>query len=1466
MFLSSLTFANYPDLYSNLTVNPGDVINITGGIKNSTGGLVGNENFTINFTTFNGTASTNGTGSLHANFSAPTKLGEHNITITYNGTSRKIKVWITNVSSTYSTISFITQKPPFSAGDTFLINVTMKNYTNAHVTNFTPLLEVYTTNGQKQSWTISNTTNSAVHNGIITYNVTVPSSAEGGTYAMILEKGRVVTSIYILSGYVMAVNIQTLQNETRASYAPGSQLDAVAKIRDTSGNPISNATNVIATIGFPNGTSINFTFSSGSSGRYNATFISNTLSGDYTVSVNANSSGTILDGSTSFTLRAISVSLSEEKGFFHEWGDSTGISPGSILSFNAVVTNLTDDSVYTGSTNGGDSQVNCSSVSLLDVTNSVNGSKIPTAITSTATGLFSGTTVCKIVFAAPNTTGTYRIRVNASIGTGSSLQSTGITYFSVQNYFMKPTTVSSLGGDFDFVVMVLAGSNLTFQLGAFDLANNREVAGNNITNISIIKIKPLSFAGGGDDITEGLLGMSTKFNISNITSGSATAGPTITITLPVNRTGPFIAEITAIINGTTPETITGRAFFMSKYVMGFLSNSGRDDVAGGKGEFEGGGFGGFGSGSSCSGREVFTGDVKDLNGNNNAQGVEFVNILEAREELTGSNIASCLSMGRNVTDTNGKINLSVTFSSSGSCASLSGFHIVIFNVTYQGKTDEVPAGFNCKRLNFFPSTSQFNYAPTSSVNFTINNARRINDSRSISNGTILIQRGFNFNPSTGPKALTPNGTLNFTMRDGTANYILYPSNFSLSKWPSGFIDTTPRLCSNSSEGSTCDTSFGGFAVKPYNVRVETINGQSPFGGTFSSGQNVTIRIQASTNVSRINYSSLVNGNTTTTGFTLKFGLPFGGKLTSLTTNAVALISDGWNHSSHTQTYGAELWEINATVPSTAKKGFNMLIITINNSLSEESEADPPIFMSIKTFNVQVGVEEGVMMTRFFNLNMQTQNESLSDEFGFNATNLTGTRNLRSKSGVVCARLGFNSTIYNENSAAGVHGNDYSVLLLDNTTAGVYDTVILNRSGEFTILRQGQNRSAMYIWKIDDCGFFKVVNATKTRQNSFDSYAGSYERGSIFTVPYIVKSGATSSPLSGVTVSANALIKQLDSSGGGAGNGFGGKLASSAYTATSGTTDGNGLAFLQMNISGDSGSMMIFWKLNTSDGLTDTASFNSFGFGGESGTQVQIRNFDAFGGRVARLGNNSNRVITVSRTNISSSLNVWNYTLLNPDVFAYNGTGRLPISNSETNLWFVFNSTNNLTIIDDDTNLNTTGFASNADGPSIAEGGSISEVSGFSNSTYMLSSDSYALSAIRTVGNDIKLAFYSDTSAYQYPVTAANSNVSVRICAQDFARPAAGYSGVSVYMYAQDFSTFPATQIPLNWSDPINGTVYTFGNNNVTTGPKGCVAVDVVHSTGWSTRPAAVKATLTRNTGTQNQTEDIWVDWVFRYNG
>ncbi|HLD84934.1 MAG TPA: hypothetical protein VI968_00095, partial [archaeon] len=60
--------------------------------------------------------------------------------------------------------------------------------------------------------------------------------------------------------------------------------------------------------------------------------------------------------------------------------------------------------------------------------------------------------------------------------------------------------------------------------------------------------------------------------------------------------------------------------------------------------------------------------------------------------------------------------------------------------------------------------------------------------------------------------------------------------------------------------------------------------------------------------------------------------------------------------------------------------------------------------------------------------------------------------------------------------------------------------------------------------------------------------------------------------------------------------------------------------------------------------------------------------------------------------------------------------------------------------------------------------------------------------------------------------------------------------------------------------PINGTKYTFGANNATTGPKGCAVIDVSHPTGWpANNPVNIKATVTYG----GNSESTWVDNVWR---
>ncbi len=1578
-FASSITFAGY-QVYSDATVVAGQPFYVRGNVSGTN-----QYNVSVNITGNNANNSFSaGGGYFEVNISAPVVVGEYNVTVlTGNDTSnnKTIRIYVTNISSNFSAITFTRNKPPFSAGLSFTINVTMKNTTGSFLHNYTPRMEIYSANGVRQtSWTIANMSNTTDHRGWVEYNITIPSAVDGD-FVISADKGNLLSFIIIKSNYVMSASAQTSSNETKFDFTPSSSFNIVAKMRDTSGNAIGNAINTTAKVIKPDGTVETVTLANDTSlfGQYKGSYTLGSTTGQYTIKASGIIGTTTVESSTTVNVQQIKAIFDTQKEFFREWGDSSAFVPGGTVGLIVLATNLSDSSIFAGSTRASPSggTVNCTrlgdtlQVSYLNGTNYV----ISGTITNDSSGTYFGQSVCRVQFAGPTETGNYKITANASVGTGSpSAIATG--YFAVQRFVLKPTAVSSLGGSFDFMTMLHPGENATFDIGAYDLANNSEVAGLNITNITVTKIIPLEFNAGANDILSGSAQRSDVFNLTNITAGSNLKNPAVTVGLPVNKTGPYLIEMQAVIDTAEgDQIITGRGFYISKYIMGFLSSSGRTDAA------FGGPSGGFGGFSSCSeGTEKFSGNVRELKTNSAPKDpVSFNNILQAREELSGRDISSCLTMSTNSSDSSGQVTVPVTFNrTKAGCTSLSGFHFMLINVTYKGREDQIPAGFMCRQFQFFPQGKDSNNASVwrvdskGSVNFTLDNTnpvRRLNDSGTMQNGTVTIIRAFNFNPGIGMQVLTLNSSANLTrnLSNSVFSLVVTPSTFSRATYPNGFISITWKFTPNGSESTGSDTTETGFQVSAFDAYV--VNTERPttggacgagvtcmtngsaggfggFGSTFSAGEDIIIWLRASTNVSKTNNT---NGGTnltggtlvgvqSTSGFTAKVGLPWEGKLKPVTINNASLVTDDWNGSYDNQypRWGAELWRLNVTIPTTLKKGFQALQIEVNSSANGNSseKVTTDVWFSIVKYSVVIGQEEGMLFESHFKRwgNYSTgisgtggstipgepiDNTTIFNA-GWNLTYINTTYNLRSKSDAVCFRNELNVTRWSQSSAEISYNRSLGmrILILDNGTAGVYDTVIINATypgvdnnrtyvNNITILRTdglrnitGSNgvtynvsrniTSDLYLWQILDCSYVKWVNGSYVPTN-VGSWAGQYQKGVNFTLPYIIKRSSSAGPaISGATVSVNAVIRQNDaSSTGGAstgGYGFSKKLVAPEYQSDMAVTGSGGLAFVPVNISGSTGSFMIFWRVNETNGQEDIASFQSEGFGGygggggggDIGTQVQIRAFDTYASRLPRV-NSSHAAIPIKLRNLTApldaALSIYGITAGGAGDSVYNVTwneglgGQLTENSALDNFTILFNFSlaqygQNATIMGKNT--------ANLAGASV-------DTSTF---TYTIDGKSLSVGAVRnTDGQNLTIAFYEDSSSQvYYPIINLTQNISVRVCAQTYTKPSKPILNANVYIYAESWGTsgfsMTPTTTPMQWHDPINNTPYLFGPisgismpvANATVGPKGCVAINVRNPLNWTSYTSySIKAKVKRTSAADNETdvEDTYVDYVWR---
>ena len=1474
-FVSASTFLN---VSASMKVQPGNNITLTGTITNSSAsdtisGINVSASVTSGGSGFNITPSS---GFFLFNISAPTTVGEYTVTVTTNESSPHTKnVTIRVGNTTGGSISYLNTFPPFANGTTFTVNLTLVNGSTA-VGTYLPNVSVYKANGQIVSWTISNLSASTNSSGSILYNITIPASAAAGDYVIVADAGSIFSFFQVSSNLMTAVQTWDTNDAVTFDFGSSSTVAVVAKVRDTSGNPKTGAT-VTAIVTLPNDTVRNFTLSAHptSAGVYNNTFSETSATGNYEVSVSANVGGTTVTSQTFFTVGSFVADLQTEKSFFFEWGGKGSFKPGQTAALDIIATNLTDSSTIQFSTCTG------ASVGLLDMA-FVNGTSVNSTTGGTASFATSafpgGTTVCRISFTAPSTSGTYKIVVNVTKG-GSSVNATG--FFQVSKIFLKVIPVFSLGGEDDFMSIVAPGDNITISLKAVNVSNGSSMPTSTIKNITVIKMIPLEFTSGASQIA--------NVNYTATESSDPNTDPSVTIVTSSSLFGPVLAEIQANVSG---EFVTGQAFFIQNYLMGFLQPEGITfgEQGGPGGGGEGGGFSPF---TRCSGTVSFTGNVQDAKTATAAQGVSPIGFIQAREEESGKDVTPYLSIASSTSsNSNGQFTVNITFDNSA--YSFSGFYFMALNSTYKGNTAGIPGGFQCKSLNMgFPqlktigSTQDFSWqvSPSSGVSLSLTNVSNMSGSPINNQSLLTITQVFNFNPASGSMQIlipnNPNGmSINFTapapsnqVLSNNATILLYPQNFTLAgvnltKWPTGFLDVRPRVISNLGT----DSGFGGFQVVPFDAFPFGFN----FGSSVSGGSVQSYTIYARTNVSgspfctgngtcntvqnRTFMSNYVNGanNGNNTGFVVQIGRPWKGELTTVTDTNVTLLNDGWNSSANAN---FEVWQVNFTVPATMKKGGAQLTITINNSDNEQM--DIPLFLSITKYNVVIPSEEvfgnqnilgwnvpsDSWSSAFFGPEYTQRNTTAS---GWNVSNITQTYGVNTSSGRVCFALRFNTTKYGmteETVAYDTAGSPIKVMIIDRFTSGRYDTVILNTStGVIKVLNTTlRNVSAIsgsggvYLTEVKNCGMALFVNTSASSITSGGSYVSNNfvsnkQVNTQFVLPYVVTLGSASSPTfqSGFNVTINGMGKQDDR-----GFGFDSKLTGANYTSSLANTNADGVAFVNVNVSA-SGRFIAFWKVNSSAD-SDSADFSS-------ATMMEVKKFDTNGMAVAiqPLGR-----ATLFYNNASDG----GWGVFSGASYVYNGT----ITGNGT-YYIVYNPTTNQSAV-----------ANSTTGPC-----GVTQNMGPINSSIMIPCFSYSAgisdlvmntSAATNSNNNVSFFFYPDTSVGNpVTVTSGTQNITVSICARGFEIPTQkGVEGASVNLSVTDWTTFPSTTKYLTMYKAYDDSLVSVSNPALTS-PAGCVALKVGPgqlgtwpSSSAGKPPVFIGGTITNSSDVEN----MYVTDVFR---
>ncbi len=1439
-----VAYADYLDAGASHYTNYSSNVTVRGCIKLDNGSGVNNVNMTGILNSSNFSIVSDSSGCFVFNLTSPNSTGYYNVSLSTNtSVIKNISVYISNVSSVV--INFTSTKPPFANGSSFLANVSFKG-----TLTITPTLDIFNPNsGISSGWTISNLTPRTNANSIL-YNITVPSNAEG-RYVMEFENGAGATVLFVKSSVIAVANTQDSANSTTTSFGQGETVVVVGKVRDDSG-PIITAS-VTAFITSPNSTVVNITLthSPETNGTYNGTFSGTTLPGEYTIEIVANTSTRVVRSTSSITVQKLEGVLDIVKDFFFDFGSASSFRAGGPVEFNALVYNLSADTLLNGSLAGGGSNVNCTSISVTQFKNTLNGSTVSSPTLTRSVSLFLGQNVCKIRFTAPSSDGIYSITVNTSVGEGAATTVLATGYFSVQSYIMKPNPVSSIGGGNEFLTFLMPNDNATFEISVRNLSSNgAALAGNSITNFNVTKITPMSFTGGGQsDIT--------NIQVLEYTNGTATANPKLKIAVPENRTGPHIIEFKATVAGST---IIGSSFYFARYVEGFIfpgSFGGGFGAGHDGGGFEGGSF-------RCSGVQNFTARIYDVRTRQAARNVAFNSIQEAREELTGKSVASSLSIVSSTsTDSNGVGNVTLNFT-----GAMSGFHFMLINITTNdGKSDSLPGGFECRQLSFFPQlqalgssgTGGFFVAPASGINVTLSGIRNLNTGAQVSNGTVNILRLESFDPTKGPKFI-PGLSSTFLLSNGAAQFTLFPANFSglSGKWFNGFNNFRIQVCDNSTSPQTCDTGFGGFMVVAFDAFQDFMAGA--FQTSLVTGTNVTYNIMARTNV---------------TNFTVQIGMPWEGSLVDATVVNFSLKSDGWNNTGHTGFDNFEKWNVTFTVPSNLRKGGNMITIKVYNYLNETT--DIMTFGTAATLSISVPDMEGVFPSEYFieaNVSSAANVSTFLSTYSVNLTTINTTFNVNSKSGRVCVGRTFNTTRFGFMSQTVVYSNltNTTFIVMDNLTANNYDTLIVSVNGgtQIGVVHAGNRSLAsagfgyLYFMKLDGCEFGSVSNAQINGTGFGSGFGGQHQVNTVAQIPFIVRRGSTAKV--NVTIDVFQLVQQEDFGGGRGGFGFTGTLPASNYVATQATTDSNGMAFLRLNVS-RAGLYSIIW--NFTDGATsDTGDFSE-------GIPIEIKALRTEGGILT--GNHPSTFRSI--TFVKNSTETRNATIPNSPIYSavWNESSSGVLLNDGTN-YYHYMALRNVTqlipgvpytaipggafteiVLDNDGNLNTSSMDGGGDpfGPLY---GNFTDTFGSDQPTQRnIMGDKFTVDGTLTVDeNTIRILIANPNSFFNTYIfntgssLRMNVNVTVRACAFTFSRPSKPVIGANVSsLITRSFtSSGPPTTENLTMYNPFTGTSVA----SLLTGPSGCATFNVSRTNGWTAGFSnEIKASITSSGSTEQFT-------------
>ena len=1124
----------------------------------------------------NSTSNVSSTGS-DGNFSVmvqtPNTRYDTNLTVNTSNVSKLIQMRITPITNC---TAFLQGVSNVSAGSNFSLNVSALALDGGNVTNdspgttMVPIVSVFNSEGALQTyWNTQNTTPN--DGGHTLFNISSPSNATG-SYIIVFERGACAFPVYISSGTTVSVSTEINgTNSTATDFYPSSTVVIVAKFRNSAGNPVTGLSPT-AYVTLPNGTLTSVSLTTTEAGTYKGNFATTSTSGTYQYTVSASVSGIIAGMGSSFGIKYFNAMLVEDTNSFITWSGSGAYVGGSNAVFLLSILNLSNGTIISGTTTGEAAKVRCNETRLMEVTAFGNSSSINASIAATfqgnSTGTYYSTSICRLNFSAPIAAGSYLLKVNIN-HSGQMIMAEKT--FNVQNYMLQVAPVNSFGWSFKQTFTPL--TNASFTLSAYNASNATQLTGANITSIAVTSLM--------NPLTGQQLALPTYYAPTNGLG-------LLNVTIP-NQTGPMVLTVQAVVGGSTVST---SAFFFANYLEGWAFPTAGGEMGPGA-EF---------NAVYCSGNATFMAMVKDAATSELVTGAIISGVRILKKESTGEDKTSCvLNMTNGVTS--GSSGGSFTLSFDPSC-SLSGFHFMLVNVSYNGNVDAIPTGFMCGQFDISPTVyneqGQFAWklAPNTNITINITNATILSNNSVLATGNISAVRLMTFNPATGEQVYNSNALVSADIANGIGSLVIHPQNFSsssaLSAWPNGFMEIQVQICN--ADGGACGEGSTGVQITPFDAFI-----QNAFMGPpeqYVTGQNVSLTVNVRANVTR-------GGNIIgEAGFQVMLGKPWEGEM-SIVPNYVngssSLLVDGWNSSSD---WGYEEWNVTFNIPTTISTGETMAMITVTANTSGMVEStQTETFFSAQKFAVFVPTEQFVEMGMGYR-NLEWDNQTLLDE-GWNLTNISEELFVNSSDGVVFTKRNFNVTSYGNagTSSTITYNANASIMLLNvNSGQGICDTVIfrnLTGNNAYVILnltdlsRRNITSGGLYLWSIEGCWSIKIFNSTQNTSSS--GWIGTHELGTNITIPYIVRK-SVSETMANTTVGVDSIVEQnLQGFGMQAG------INTTNYSLVEGLTNHHGVAFMVLNISYP-GRLMLFWKANSSS-ESDMASF-------ASGSSFESRRFQS----------------------------------------------------------------------------------------------------------------------------------------------------------------------------------------------------------------------------------------------------------------